>query len=466
MQHNRENLNRAAKILIDLQLAQSVDAAYAMLGRYAFTIVVGKDAVRTESGQVCLLTMANAGARACAGGVRIVGVDGDERLVTGLGSGQTLGQAIQRLGGQIAGEAFSNAPLVLLGDCTSQGADVPAIRVTYGGWSGGVLPAEDGFRLPEDSMFPLAAVLAGALAVSECFAYLLGRDRWAGRRSLGLSLAMPGTDWRHGEGLEPYYLPSGLWLLGLGHLGQAYAWTLAALPYPDSKALVCLQDDDHVTLSTPSTSVLTYHRHIGHLKTRVVSRWLEARGFATRLVERRFDGRLLLADADPRILLAGVDNLSTRRLLESPGFALSIDAGLGSTAADYDEFFVQTFTNRGKAAVAFPDARRTLTSEEKVDRNRAAYEALGLDRCGIVLAADAAAGVPFVGLTVSCLVIAEAIRAIAGGNLIDTTVGSLRSIVGIDSFSHGTKISNPGFIIPRSPLGGPPRPGPQRRCQR
>jgi hypothetical protein len=67
-------------------------------------------------------------------------------------------------------------------------------------------------------------------------------------------------DWLSATADEPALelLPSRLWLIGLGHLGQAYLWALGLLPYahPEETHLV-LQDVDIITPSTESTSILT-----------------------------------------------------------------------------------------------------------------------------------------------------------------------------------------------------------------
>jgi hypothetical protein len=57
----------------------------------------------------------------------------------------------------------------------------------------------------------------------------------AGRRAAGLSVWNPGADWLTQDASEPVlsYLPSSLWLIGVGNLGQAFAWLLTCLPYAD-----------------------------------------------------------------------------------------------------------------------------------------------------------------------------------------------------------------------------------------
>ncbi|EQD31201.1 UBA/ThiF-type NAD/FAD binding fold containing protein, partial [mine drainage metagenome] len=121
-------------------------------------------------------------------------------------------------------------------------------------------------------------MLAGALAVNEAFLYVNGGVPAAGKRALGLSLWRPGmeVDWLQSDESEPVltYLPSRLWLIGLGHLGQAYLWGLGLLPYRDpAEVALVLQDIDVITESTESTSILTGAAMVGKKKTRAMAEW-------------------------------------------------------------------------------------------------------------------------------------------------------------------------------------------------
>src|SRR5690606_2643062 len=82
-------------------------------------------------------------------------------------------------------------PRIVVGDGPAA-ADGPfAVRATFDGWAGGVVPLDDGRRLPERQECPPAGVLAGALAVSEAFQFVRGGNAAAGRREVGLSLWCP-----------------------------------------------------------------------------------------------------------------------------------------------------------------------------------------------------------------------------------------------------------------------------------
>ena len=95
---------------------------------------------------------------------------------------------------------------------------------------------------------PLAAMLSAALAVSEAFRFAAGEGGEAGRRAVGLSLWRPAADcdWLGGGREEPAlgYLPSQVWLIGLGHLGQATSggWGCSRTPTP---AGLCARPPGH-----------------------------------------------------------------------------------------------------------------------------------------------------------------------------------------------------------------------------
>ena len=154
-------------------------------------------------------------------------------------------------------------------------------------------------------------MLSAALAVNEAFLHAAGEMGAAGRRSVGMSLWQPSSvDWLSAcDEPELRFLPSRLWLIGLGHLGQAYLWCLGLLPYPEPSGLsLVLQDVDRITPSSESTSVLTDQASVGQMKTRAMASWAERRGFATSIYERFFDSSFRRQDQEPAVALCGIDN--------------------------------------------------------------------------------------------------------------------------------------------------------------
>ena len=62
---------------------------------------------------------------------------------------------------------------------------------------------------------------------------------------------------RQHSGFQVQFLPRELWALGLGHLGNAYLWSLATLPYADPGAVeISLNDFDRIESENADTSLL------------------------------------------------------------------------------------------------------------------------------------------------------------------------------------------------------------------
>jgi hypothetical protein len=96
------------------------------------------------------------------------------------------------------------------------------------------------------------------LAISEVFLSFAELSIEAGRRTVGLSLwrpDLPITD-PGALGVQAQFLPRDLWVLGLGHLGNAYLWVLAVLPY-ETPARVEIYLNDFDTVERHEVIVIT-----------------------------------------------------------------------------------------------------------------------------------------------------------------------------------------------------------------
>ena len=285
-------------------------------------------------------------------------------------------------------------------------------------------------RLSESHEFTPAGVLAGALAVAEAFQFLRRNQPIAGKRSVGLSLWRPEMSWQDGAARGPDIdrLPSALWLIGLGNLGQAYLWTLGMLPYAvRSEVQLVLQDHDFLALSNDSTSLLTCPDLIGMRKTRVMASWAEQCGFKTATIERKFNSDFCVHSDEPSLALCGVDNEPARSALEDVGFAKVIEAGLGGGTDDFLGFRTHVF----------PGGRRAKELWNPVETNRVArtdlpaYEKLataGVDQCGLTQLAGRTVGAPFVGAIAAAVVISETLRVVNGAHCYDLIDGNLREL--------------------------------------
>ena len=202
---------------------------------------------------------------------------------------------------------------------------------------------------------PLAAMLSAGLAVNEAFLHVSGECGAAGHRAMGLSLwqPSPACDWLASSDDEPAlrFLPSQLWLIGLGHLGQAYLWGLGLLPYPDPSGLsLVLQDVDCVTPASKSTSILSDNSNLGQKKTRAMAAWAERRGFATSIHERLFDSCFRRQESEPAVALCGADNALARRALDQVGFDVVVEAGLGRGYRDFRSMRLHTLPGSRSAS--------------------------------------------------------------------------------------------------------------------
>jgi hypothetical protein len=419
--------NRTVKLAMDTGEASSPEEAEAIFGRYRLVVHLGPAVALSPTLQAAALTAVNAGVRCFLGGVTVTGAVDVPLRVTWPGTA-TLREALTALGACDPWAIAPGDPHLLIGEpATPLTTSGFAIRATFDGWRGGIVPA-DGVALADREEFPPAGVLAGALGVAETLWYYRGDRADAGRRSTGLSLWRPGASgdwWKAENGPQLRDLPARLWLIGLGHLGQAYLWTLGLLPYAEPGAVeLVLQDIDTLVEANWSTGLLTFPSMLGQRKTRAMSAWAEARGFRTRLIERRFAANFSLVPGDPQLALCGVDQRDARAALEHPGFTRMIDAGLGR-ANEFDAIQLHGFPASRGSNACWPSTAEDVSSSAERLLTKPAYRALAVKgeipglsavdfRCGLTQLADRAVAAAFVGAVASALVVSEAIRVVMG----------------------------------------------------
>lgn len=431
-----DELHRSVKMALDTGEAASIEEAYALFAGYRLVVAVGAGVECSATLQAAVLTIVNTARRCFLGGVEVVG-----RLDVPLSAPwrglHTLDEAVRDLGGIATADPNPHAPLVVVGDAVAiPGARQFEVRVTFQGWAAGVLPLATGRQLEESQEFTPSGVLAGALAVSEAFQHVRGGNAMAGRREVGMSLwrPEPGVSWLSEEAVGPTLrlLPSKLWLIGLGHLGQAFLWTLGLLPYADSRELLLvLQDFDTLVEANDSTSPLTWKELVGQKKTRAMAAWAEARGFRTVITERKFAADFRISPDEPAIALCGVDNPTARAAVEGVGFGMVVEAGLGKGADEYLAFQLHTFPGPQEAQKVWSPARVAAATAGTGLTQLPAYAAMaaaGLDDCGLTMLAGRSVGSAFVGTAVSAIVIAEVLRRLHGGPVTGLLDASLRTL--------------------------------------
>lgn len=355
--------------------------------------------------------------------------------------------------GASIGEPAAGTPMIEIGGAPSARRAPFHVRAVFAGWRGGIVPAPAEAAPVSAPVMALAPMLAAALAVNEAFLYVSGHVGVAGRRAVGLSLwdPAPACDWLGATVTESVLslLPARLWLIGLGHLGQAYLWGLGLLPFarPQDLSLV-LQDIDIITPSTESTSILSDPTLINIKKTRAMAAWAERRGFSTVIHERFFDASFRRQDDEPAVALCGLDNGAGRQALDQVGFDFVVEAGLGRGHRDFRAIRLHTLPASRPASQIW----RRAQADDQVE-DRPAYKGMlasgALDRCGVTLLAGKAVGAPFVGAVAATLALSEVLRLLQGGAVhelidLDLKAPEYRSVV---PTPQDFSALNPGYVL-------------------
>lgn len=443
-----DSLHRLVKQVLDSGKASSLEEAHKIFRGYQLRFHISVSDSLNVHNQAALLTGVALAKRVFLGGVWISG-NVDTPISTPLVSELTLREALQNLGG-ILGEGPVNIPLVSIGEELGASTSPFHVRTIFAGWGGGVAPSNVSQISRTTDTMPLSPMLSAALAVNEAFSYVQTGNSTFGRETRGFSMWKPSElNWLATvcDGPSLSYLPSRLWLIGLGHLGQAYLWGLGLLGYPPTDGLsVTLQDTDIITPSTESTSILSHGKMVGQRKTRAMANWAESRGFVTTIVERQFDSEFQRQTLEPSIALCGVDNEVARLALDKVGFELVIEAGLGRTSNDFRRMRIHTLPSSRKSSEIWRIAETRIESSLS-NGYKGLLESHLLDRCGVTMLAGKAVGAPFVGAVAACIVLSEVLRLLHGGplhELIDLDLESLEQRTVID---HSMDFStlNPGY---------------------
>ncbi len=442
-------LSRISKLFTDRDEADP-EAALLRRRSHAVTLVCGADIAGSRTLQLAVLTAARIAKRCFPGAVHAVipaNLFATPQAVW-PGSKATFGQSVTAILGT---DAVMEVPHVMQGSVVGFGdADVPgnALRATFDGWIGCVGPAATTSRMQEREYCSLAGVLCGALALSEVFMAFAEITVQAGRRRVALSLWRPDLATSDPDALGPpvEYLPREAWILGLGHLGNAYLWALTTLPYPIPRHVrLFLNDFDQVEDTNLETGVLFEPGDEGALKTRVLDCWLKTIGFDTRLLERQFDENFRKQDAkpgkfegEPALAFCGFDSNAARRHIETARFSQVVESGLGGKAGNFDTISLHTYPNARPAIDLWPDldpneVEREIQLQEQMARQNSGYKRLSNNECGRAELAGKSIAVPFVGVTAATLVLAEALRALHGG----PAFGQLKFRLATPTTCHG-----------------------------
>ena len=379
------------------------------------------DAIRHSVAlQATLITAINCGQRAFLGGV-LVELPHQVPLLLPWPSGTTLNEVVAEFKPWASAELGEFSHTIYFG-FQPEDPFPNSLTVRASGWRGGVEPSskESNFQNDGGEDFALGGIFAAGLAVHRGFLRVTGISIFACDESVGISLWNPESEWLHNESDGPPLraLPAGLWFLGLGHLGQAFLWTLGLLPFANpSECELMLQDFDSIEEANVGSGLLCGESDIGTPKARVCSKWIEMRGFKTKLCERPFDETIRRLSNEPAIALCGFDKAEPRRVLENAGFLRILECGLGGSINDFDLIHIHNFPGSRAARDIWKSVGKLTVSNPKV----AAALSSSAEVCGSLAIETAGKSVStsFIGAMAAALVFGELLRAFHRGTRFD-----------------------------------------------
>lgn len=436
MRRQQINSDRLAQLLLSGSEQNDFETASFKLERAAITVSIG-DAINSPWGQAALLTIVECGVRMFRGGVYL---NGDLKAPTIVGCRRPIPiiRYLYSSGGRVE-IAPAHAIHLHIGS-ENDLKEEKRIQCWADGWLAIVSP--QGAKKAPLIGNELSGILAGSLAVSEAFRKIVLDDYRAGICTQSLSPLTPGTPCNEGFSLDR--LPSSIWLLGLGNLGQATLWTLGLLPYVDPSAVnLTLQDFDISGVENLDTQVLTNYQWIGEKKARAAAKWAEKLGFTTIISERYFGEESKKDKNDPGLALVGVDNIPTRRFVAKAGFDLVIDAGLGASAPEVFDISIHGFPGSRSGDDAWPDSEQNLAPSLNPGLAKLVEEGR-LDSCGAMTIAGQSLGIPSTAIAAAVIQVTQAWRAVIAGEYCDRVDVSLRKVS--DSKDHTVKLARVGIL--------------------
>jgi hypothetical protein len=392
--------------------------AEAILRSLTLKLVIDAASCRSVAFQAAFLTAFNTGNRAFLGGVSVE-MPADIGLHLPLPGLRSLNEALRFTG--FAPREISAPSQTIYFRHTPVEPGANSYRVDCDGWRGVVsdfdCPAN--FEYGNSDDIALGGIFAGGLAVHRCFLKAVNIPARSLESPLGLSLWSPGSDWQKPVSLSPLLcnLPKQFWVLGLGHLGQAFLWNLALLPFPNRQEVrFLLQDFDVIETANVGSGLLCAPGAAESKKVRHCAGWLENLEFATTITERKYTEHDRRGEDEPGIALCGFDRARPRSFLGKTGFGMVVECGLGDSLADFDCIHIRTFPNSQDSPESLwgkmQDDPRKITNEDLALFSEGQHECgqLAIDTAGKAVSTS------FVGAMAGALVVSELLRVFNGGH--------------------------------------------------
>ncbi len=428
--------NRAAIALAELHNTDLLEANK-MMNNSQVWLIAGNSIIHSRTEQIAFITAVNIAKRVFHGGVNCIVPEDVPNLLV-LKSDSFKGLIFQYGGSLTTDPPDENAVKLLFGvECF----DKNCLEVVAEGWRGGVnfYEQERVSFAKKDNPVSLGPIAAASLACYFAFCRIFKLPNSDLLISTGISLwnINSGTEWYKDskDGPRIINMPREIWALGLGHLGQAYLWTLGLMPFTNpSNVLFLLQDDDTVENENIGSQVLCSDSNIGFPKTRACLKFLEDLNYKTRIVEKRF----LPGNSEEEwikqfpFLLNGVDNAETRRNINKSCHKLFLDGATNGSSSLFDSFTLKNVTFIEKEAhILWPvaDPKEIVLHKNLYDRYNKE------NKCGILT--NIGVSVPFVGLFGATFVIAELLRSLNQGTIYSIVSLCMHDLSSVDAVEMG-----------------------------
>ena len=437
-----QHINRSAFAIAEKH-DLGLDEAYAKMTNAVVWLIADESIKTSYSKQLSYLTTINIAHRVFLGGVKcILPFDTPNMLPI---QSESLNTLVNHFGGLITDEDYKEEDIkVLFGiECF----DVNCIEAVGNGWRGGVnfYKQERVFFYETRSVFSLGSIASASIAsyYAFCKTFKILDEEIELNTGISLWNLNSGEKWHkmENDGPQELNMPRNIWALGLGHLGQAYLWTLGLMPFKEpQKSLLLLQDADTIDSENIGSQILCFENNIGKPKTRPCLEFLEALGFRTQIVEKPFikgDSSQDWMENFP-ILLNGVDNIITRKSISNEYLDLFLDGATNGSLALFDSFTMKNiFRIEKNINELWPEAINNdiILHKKLYDKYEKTHKCGQLTNIGI--------STPFVGLLGATVVVSELLRSLNYGkvySIITLQIRDLSNITAIENGNYGKEL--------------------------
>ncbi len=417
--------------------------AEAILRSLTLKLVIDSESCQSIAFQAALLTAFNTGNRAFLNGVSVE-MPSDVKLLLPLPGYASLNDAL-RFSGFVPRTIAAPSQTIYFGR-SPQHYTANACRVDCDGWRGAVsdFDQDAAFHYGRGDDFATGGVFAGATAVHRCFLKATDIPARSLESPIGISLWSPGGEWRNPVSATPLLqnLPSNFWVLGLGHLGQAFLWNIGLLPFTNrGDVRFLLQDFDVIESGNFSSGLLCTQSGVGQMKTRHCADWLGGLGFQSVINERKYTEHDRRTEDEPGIAICGFDKGRPRSFLGKTGFDFVVECGLGDTLADFDQIHMHTFPNEQDSPEVLwghiQDGQKIINKDDLplfADEKQACGQ-LAIDLAGKAVSTS------FVGAMAGAVVVSEILRAFNSGAGFREIFWTPRNLVDSEFIKKSDKLS-------------------------